>query len=166
MVNPEEIYQEIIYLLDASKVKYKLFYHRAAFTYKELTEVQKEAGFFGTEGKCMVLKVKDNNFLVYITLHGKRLDFEAIKKYLNINKIQLASPDELKEYFGAEPGCAYPFGFDDKFNIYIDPEIYRQEWLLFSPVYPSKTIQIKGQELRKIFNMLENEIQEVTTFNQ
>jgi|SRR3989344_1068851 len=165
MVNSEEVYENLISLLDENGVEYKLFNHRAALTYEDLLEVQKENGFFGTEGKCMVLKI-DERFVVYVTLQGKRLNFEMIKESLGVDKVRLATPEELKEYFGAEPGCAYPFGFSKEIEIFIDPEVYKQDWFLFSPVLPTKTVQAKGADLRKVFAVLENKVTEVTSFNQ
>ncbi|MBI2086330.1 YbaK/EbsC family protein [Candidatus Daviesbacteria bacterium] len=165
MIDPEKTYLEVIKLLDENQVSYKLFSHKAALTYEDLAQAQKETGFFGTEGKCMVIKV-DDKFIVYATLQGRRLNFDAIKNALHANKLRLASPEELKEYFGAEPGCAYPFGFSKDIDIFINPEIYKQEWLLFSPVLPTKTVQAKGEDLERVFDNLPNKVTEVTYFNQ
>lgn len=146
-----------------SNAKYKLYTHRPALSYEDLDKVRKETGFVGTEGKCLVLKA-DNKFIVFITLYNKKANFDKIKEKLNVKKIRLASKEELKEQFGAEPGCAYPFGFDSNVDIYIDPQIYDQEWFLFSPAVPTKTIQIRGLDLKKIFNSLQNKITETTLF--
>ena len=54
MTDQNNIYQKIINLLDENRVEYKLFSHKEALSYEELAEVQKEAGFIGTE----VLSVK------------------------------------------------------------------------------------------------------------
>lgn len=156
---------DLIKLLDENQVNYKLFTHKAALTYEDLAEVQKETGFFGTEGKCMVIKA-DEKFIVYVTVQGKRLNFDSIKNYLDAGKIRLATAEELKEYFGAEPGCAYPFGFSKDIDIFTDPEIFKQEWLLFSPVLPTKTVQAKGVDLKRVFDNLPNKVTEVTNFNQ
>lgn len=164
MENTIELYDKLIGLLDNNHVEYKLFSHKEALTWEELAEVQKETGFFGTEMKCMVLKA-DDIFFVYITIQGKRINFDVIKEKLNVKKVRLSTPEELYEYFGAKPGCAYPFGFEAKYNIYVDPEIYKQEWLLFSPVVPTKTVQAKGADLKKVFDSLENKVEEVTDFN-
>ena len=165
MVDPNIAYEKLISLLDSNKVEYKLFSHREALTWEELEAVQKETGFFGTEMKCMVLKAGDK-LIVYITLQGKKVNFDAVKETLGVHKVRLSTPEELREYFGAKPGCAYPFGFDSQYDIYVDPKIYEQEWMLFSPVVPTKTIQAKGSDLRNVFNSLENKVEEVTNFNQ
>ena len=164
MTDQNNIYQKIINLLDENRVEYKLFSHKEALSYEELAEVQKEAGFIGTEMKCLVLKV-DDKFIVYITLQGEKINFNVIKERLKINKAKLCSPEDLHECFGAKPGCAYPFGFDDQFDIYVDPKIYTQDWLLFSPIFPTKTIQARGGDLRKVFDNLKNIVQEVSDFN-
>lgn len=165
IVNSEEAYLELIRLLNENEVEYKLFNHKAALTYEDLAEVQKETGFFGTEGKCMVLR-GDDKFVVYVTTQGNRVNFDAIKEVIGVNKVRLATPEELKEYFGAEPGCAYPFGFDKRYDLYVDPKIYEQEWFLFSPVLPTKTVQAKGADLKKVFDNIDNKVTEVINFNQ
>lgn len=47
----------------------------------------------------------------------------------------MASDEELAEVF-AEPGNAYPFGFDACVRTIVDSAVYGQEWLLFSPCCP------------------------------
>ena len=165
MVDSNLICNKLIGLLDDNHVDYKLFSHKEALTWEELEEVQKETGFFGTEMKCMALKAGEK-LIVYITLQGKRVDLDAIKTKLDVNKVRLSTPEELNEYFGAKPGCAYPFGFDSQHDIYVDPKIYEQEWMLFSPVVPTKTVQAKGSDLKKVFDSLENKVEIVTNFNQ
>lgn len=165
MVDPNEQCKKLIKLLDDSRVEYKLFEHRVALTYEDLAAVQKETGFFGTEGKCMVLKAGDD-FIIYVTLQGKRTNMESVKEILGVSKIKLATPEELKEFFGAEPGCAYPFGFDKKYAVFVDPKIYEQEWFLFSPVLPTMTVQAKGSDLKRVFSNLENQVKEVSDWNQ
>ncbi len=164
-IDAQNIHDKLIALLDSNKVQYKLFTHEVALTYEDLVNVQKEAGFFGIEAKCMVLKT-DSNFIIYITIQGKRVDFDSVKTMLNVTKLSLATPEDLNKYFGAQPGCAYPFAFDDKYDIYVDPIIYTQDWLLFSPVLPTETIQAKGQDLKRVFDSLKNKVHEVTSFNQ
>ena len=164
MIDQNQIYEKIIQILDDNKVEYKLFSHQEALTYEDLAKIQKETGFIGTEMKCLVLKANDT-FFVYITLQGEKVNFDTIKEKLGVNKIKLCSSDELQEYFGAKPGCAYPFGFSVQYDIYVDPRIYNQEWLLFSPMLSTKTVQAKGSDLKIVFDNLDNKVEEVINFN-
>lgn len=161
----QEIFQKLINLLDTSQADYKLYSHRSALTYDDLAAVQKEAGFFGTEGKCLVLKANDK-FIVYVTIAGNKINFKRVGETVSAKNIRLATAEELKEYFVAEPGCAYPFGFAADIDIYVDPVIYQQEWFLFSPVLSTKTVQVRGADLKRVFSNLPNRVTEVTDFNQ
>lgn len=165
MINPNDVYQKFIHLLDSNNVNYKLFNHKPVFNYEDSLEVQKETGFVGTEGKCLVLKT-DGKFIVYITKQGNRVNFDKIKEALEVSKIRLATAEELKENFAAEPGCAYPFGFDKVVDIFVDPKIFEEDWMLFSAVLPTVTAQIKGSDLKNVFKNLVNKVTEATNFNQ
>lgn len=164
MVDPNAVYKSVIEILDKNGVDYKLFEHRAAFTYEDLALAQKEVGFFGTEAKCLVIKA-DERFVVYVTLQGNKINFNSVKKFLETRKVRLATAAELKENFGAEPGCAYPFGFGGQFDIFVDPKIYGEEWLLFSPVLPTKTVQARGADMKKVFGGLENKVAVISDFD-
>ena len=164
MVDQNIVYQNIINILNQTHAEYKLFQHRPALTYEDLALVQKEAKFIGTESKCLVLKT-DNDFIVYVTIQGNKVNFDQIKNQLTLKKVRLALPEELMDNFGAEPGCAYPFGFDSKYKIYLDPIIYDQTWLLFSPLYPNKTVQVTGHSLKTVFQNLPNPVIETKDFN-
>ena len=163
MIDSEEVCGKITGLLDSSGAEYKLFSHKPAFTYAELEQARKETGFFGTEGKCLVLKTGES-FVVLVTIFSKKVDFNKVKEKLGISKIRLAAKEELKERFGAEPGCAYPFGFESEFGIFVDPEAYSQEWFLFSPAVPSRTVQVRGADLKKVFGSLPNRVSETGEF--
>ena len=165
MNNSDTYYQNLLKLLVDNNVEYRHFHHQPAYTYEQLLDAQKQTGFFGTEGKNMVLKT-DEKFIVYVTIQGKRLNFDKVKETVGANKVKLATPEELKTTFGAEPGCAYPFGFNSDVPIYVDPIIYEQEWFLFSPVYPDQTIQAKGADLKNVFNALTNKVVETSSFSQ
>jgi len=164
MINPINIKNTIISLLDKEQIDYKLFEHKPVLSYEDSVEVQREAGYEGTEGKSLVLKT-DDTFIVYVTIMGKKVNFAVIKETLGVKKIRLATPEELQEHFGAVPGCAYPFGFDETYAIYVDPTIYEQPWFIFSPALPTYTVQVHGEDLKKVFNILPNKVTEVKTFN-
>jgi Ala-tRNA(Pro) deacylase len=158
MINSQEIYKKVIQILDENNVEYKLFSHDPILSYDDSVRIQKTVGYVGTESKTLVMKA-DDSFIVYVTVQGKKVDFDLIKEKLGVKKVRLALPEELMEFFGALPGCAYPFGFDSKINIYVDPIIFDQDWLIFSPVIPIKTVQAKGLDLESLFNGLENKVE-------
>lgn len=164
MVDATSVKNKIITLLDERYVTYKLFQHKPILSYEDAENAQKKYGWTGTEGKSLVIKA-DDSFIIYFTLQGQKVNFDRIKTMVGLKKVRLASAEELEENFGAVPGSAYPFGFDEKFAIYIDPAVYKQEWVVFSPCLPTFTVQAKGNELQKVFTSLKNTVTETEEFN-
>ncbi len=156
MVDPHAAYEEILRLLDDAATPYRLYHHRPVLSYEEAELARQEAGFEGTEGKVVICRV-DDGFAVYVTLQGRRLRQRAMKQLLGVRKVRLATVDELRETFGAEPGCAYPFGFDSDIPIVLDRTIYDEEWLLFSAALSTTTIQLRGHDLRSFVGHLPNQ---------
>ena len=164
-LTPQSARQSMIDLMDAVGADYKVYTHRPIRNYDDAELARQESGFFGTESKSMVMKSGDSVF-VYVTLAGRRVDIKAIRAHLGGPKPKIVGDEELGERFAAEPGAAYPFGFADDVAIYVDPAIYAEEWLLLSLVLPTETVQIRGEDIRKIFDSVPNTVEEVTMFNQ
>ncbi len=155
----------MIDLLDAAGGTYHVYQHRPIRNYDDAELARQESGFFGTESKSLVLKSGDT-YLVYFTLAGNRIDLKAIRAHFGGPKPKIVSDAELWDHFVAEAGAAYPFGFDDRYPIYVDPAIYNEEWLLLSLVLATETVQVRGTDLRRVFEIVANPVEEVTTFNQ
>ncbi len=140
-----------------------MFHHRPVRTYDDAAQAREEAGFVGTEGKCPVLRVGDG-LAVCTTLQGRRVDLDRLRDHLGVRKVRLATPDELRTHLAAEPGNAYPFGFDSSVRIIVDPAVYAEEWLLFSPALATVTVQVRGRDLRWLFRGLSNLTEELPPF--
>ncbi len=163
-LTPEIARQRMIDLLDAAEADYTVYTHRPIRNYDDAELARRESGFVGTESKSLVLRSGDD-VLVYVTLAGRRVDFKAVRAHLGGPKPKILTDDELWSRFAAKPGAAYPFGFDASVRIYVDPEIYSEEWLLLSLVLPTETVQVRGGDLRRVFANVANPVEEVTTFN-
>ncbi len=163
-IDSKQIKENIIALLNEYKVTYQLFQHDQILSYEDAQREQQKYGWTGTEGKSLVINA-DGMLLVYFTIQGQKVNFDKIKEILGTKKVRLATSEELIEYFGAVPGCAYPFGFDEQFEIYVDPAIYEQAWVIFSPCLPTFTVQAKGNELNRIFSNVKNKVTETNIFN-
>lgn len=161
---PELARQRMIDLMDAVDAEYKVYTHRPIQNYDDAELARQESGFAGTESKSLVLK-SGEDIIVYVTLAGRRVDFKAVRAHLGGPKPKILADEELWSRFAAEPGAAYPFGFDKDVRIYVDPDIYGEEWLLLSLVLPTETVQIPGEDIRKVFAKVANPVEEVTTFN-
>lgn len=146
--------------LTRANATYHLYEHRPVLSYEDAELARQESGFTGTESKSMVLR-SGENLLVYVTLAGKRVDFKAMRAHLGGPKPKLVTDDDLREHFGAEPGNAYPLGFDSAIPVAVDPEVFAQEWVVFSPAVPTETVQVRGEDLRGVYALLGNPLEEI-----
>lgn len=162
---PTAARQRMIDLMDTVGASYHIYTHRPIRNYDDAELARQESGFRGTESKSLVLK-SGGTVYVYVTLAGRRVDMKAVRAHVGGRKPKIVGDAELWERFAAEPGAAYPFGFDADIPIYVDPAIYDEEWLLLSLVLPTETVQILSEDLRKVFAHVANPVEEVTTFNQ
>lgn len=163
MIDPQRVYDEIVRLLDDAGFEYRLYHHRPVLSYDQAELARQEAGFEGTEGKVVVCRA-DEGFAVYVTSQGQRLDQRTVRRLLDVKKLRLATAEELRVTFGAEPGCAYPFGFASEIPIVVDVALYDVEWLLFSAALPTTTIQVRGRDLRTLVAQLPNRTLEHVTY--
>lgn len=163
-LTPESAKQRMLDQMDVVGADYKIYTHRPIRNYDDAELARQESGFSGTESKSLVLK-SGEDVIVYVTLAGRRVDFKAVRSHLDGPKPKILGDEELWSRFAAEPGTAYPFGFDEEVRIYVDSAIYDEEWLLLSLVLPIETVQIRGADIRKVFAHVANPVEEVTTFN-
>lgn len=118
-LTPEVARQRMLDTLTAAEATFHHFVHRPIRSYEDAELARQESGFIGTESKSMVLRSNDDVF-VYLTLAGNRTDLKTIRAYIGGPKPKILTAEELQERFAAEPGAAYPFGFDADVRIYID----------------------------------------------
>lgn len=163
MPDPEAIRDAILDRLDAAGGAYRLFAHRPIVSDAGAAAVRLERGFVGTEGKCPVLKVGDR-FAVCTTLEGRRAGDPRGAARLGGGKARLATAALLRDCFGAVPGCAYPFACDPAVAVVVDPAVFAEPRLLFSPALPTQTGEVRGADLAGVFAALPNRTETVDAF--
>ena len=103
------IEKQIKEYLDGKKVKFEEFEHDSAFTCKE------QAKALGIEekeiAKSLLFKVdgNKNHFVLVIAPGNKSVNAKLLKEKMHAHTFELASPEEVKEIAGCEPGAVYPF---------------------------------------------------------
>jgi Ala-tRNA(Pro) deacylase len=157
VIEPHDTYQTICTLLDELRVEHHLFHHRPVLSFADAHAVRREVGYAGSESKSLVIRTADG-FAVATTTEE---DLKRVRAHLGGGKVRLATPSELRDHFGAEPGCAYPFGFAPDIPILVDPAIFEPEWLLFSPAVPTATVQVRTRDLRRLYAALPNPVAEL-----
>ena len=146
-------------LLREHGVEHEVFDHRPVRDYADADAARREAGFAGTDGKSLVFRDR-LGFAVFTTLVGRRADVPGLRAALGGGRLRLATAEELRREVGAEPGCAYPCGFAPEIRVVVDPAVYAEPWLLFSPGDPTRTVRLRGEDFRRLVAGLPNPVHE------
>ena len=151
------VYNNIKTLLDQNHIQYEEFDHAPILSYEDAEREKARLGWTGIESKNVFMKGNDDQYYIYVTTQGEKVDFKKLKELLGV-KLSIASGDDVKTVAECVPGCVSPFGFSEKIIILIDPKIYTHTHYLFSPGITTKTILLNIQTLAPIFNTLPNKV--------
>ena len=153
----EDLYSNIIALLNEHNISYREFDHDPILSYEDAEREKQRLGWNGVESKNVFLKGANGQYYLYVTTQGKRVDFSQLKE-LTGTKTSIASEDDVRNVIMCVPGCVAPFGFCKEITIIIDPRIYEHTDYLFSPGVTTKTIQTNIQDVKSIFSCLPNKV--------
>jgi Cys-tRNA(Pro) deacylase len=102
--------------------------------------------------KSLVLKTKEEKFLVLILPGDKKLDWKLLGQQLKTKKLEFAKPEEVLQVVGCEVGCVPPFGHLTDLPIYMDKELLKKDVLYFNPGVHNKSFKVRAWDLRKLCN--------------
>ncbi|MDN6626446.1 MAG: YbaK/EbsC family protein, partial [Pisciglobus halotolerans] len=87
----------------------------------------------------------------------KNIDFKHIKKVVG-EKASIVKPDEMEKVTGQKVGAVTPIGYEPSIPVIVDEALFEQEKLVFAPARPDQTMVILAKDLKKIINLLGNEL--------
>ncbi len=151
--------QELIMsYVNQAKAKYEDYTHATILDYETSRIIGAELGWNATESKSILLKSKkDEQYYIFVTTEDVRVDNKKLKQMLG-KKVSLCSRDEVIDKTGCLPGCVPPFGYSKDYSLIIDEEIFNHKQLIFSPAVSNRTIIIDVPDIKKVLNILPNDI--------
>jgi len=151
------LYDRNIALLKSSGVTYREVEHEVVLSYETAARVRQRFGLTGVESKSLLLRLKDGRYCMFVSVEGKRADFNKIKDLVG-SKPSLCTDEELVEQTGCVPKCACPFGHEERIILIIDSAIFNYAKFLYSPGIPERTVEIATADLEKIITGLPNPV--------
>ncbi len=151
-------YENIITILKKLEIEFKEIDHEESHSCDESKALRSQAGLSGIGSKNIVFHCKGNFYLV-TTEGDTQIKARNFKHEFGSKDIRFASQDEITSLTQANIGSIPPFGFNNsELPVYVDAHIFEHEYFCFNPSIPTKSIQIKTADLRKIYDSLENEV--------
>lgn len=122
--------EKIRSLLDTHGAQYREVHHSPTRTSGESAEARAEDLSVG--GKALLLKL-DDSFKLFVLSASSRVDSGKIKRRFRAKRIRFATPEELLELTGLEPGSVPPFGRPlFTVELFVDSTITRNDRIAFN----------------------------------
>lgn len=116
--------------------------------------------------KNMLLKNSNGrHFYLYILDGEKRADLKALAREMGDSRLSLATPGELKQLMGLDPGEVTPFALlndrEQKIKVLIDASVDDQGPLGFHPLVNTATVCISLSALHQFLHYCTHAFQQV-----
>lgn len=142
------IFEKLKKWLTEESILFKEVHHEITRTSEESAKARGEA--LSTGGKALVLKV-DDGFKLFVLSAAKKLNSNAIKKQFNAKKLRFATPEELLNITGLQPGSVPPFGKPlFELDLFVDTSIIQNPKIAFNAGSLTDSIIMKVEDYLKM----------------
>lgn len=145
--------KKVLELLTSLSIEYDMMQHRAAFTVKDMDELNLDLYGYG----CKNLFVRDSagkRFFLIVLGKDKRADLKDIQKQLGTSRLSFASEERLYEYLGITKGSVSALAIindhDLAVQMVLDQDLRGRERLGFHPNDNTATVWISFDSLIKV----------------
>lgn len=149
--------ENVFNILDKHNIKYSKYDHIAIFTTEEGEQIDKDIP--GKHCKNLFLTNKNKTKYFLVTLDkDKKADLEKISEFLNEKRLRFASPEDLNNYLGVNPGSVSPLGLINDIGhsvlFLIDQDLMNEEIICIHPNINTSTISMKVKDFERLINEL------------
>lgn len=144
----------LISYLEENNINFTIHTHIPVFTVAESKSVREKIP--GLHVKNLFLKDEKGNFYLYVCPAEKQANLKALRKFLNVKKIQFGSPEELHSQLKISPGSVSLFCmiYSKDTLLIIDNEVYFAEKAGFHPNNNTATLVLENKDIKKFINSL------------
>ena len=152
------ILENILETLKKLNINYDLIEHEATTSCEHSKELREKAWLVWIWSKNIIFHAKWNFYLVTTTWE-KDIKARKFKWEFWTKDIRFASQEEINNIKMWTIWSISPFWFENnEIKMYVDSEIFENEFFMFNPWVPEKTIRVKTADLKNIYMNLKNEI--------
>jgi Ala-tRNA(Pro) deacylase len=148
----DEAYRKLVALLDERGATYRVIEHEP----EGVTEVVSRLRGHDPRqaAKCIVVMVKVGKkvtrYAAAVIPGDRRVDFNKVKALFNGTYAAFASREVAEELAGTPVGTIPPFSFDERMELFVDPEVLQHSEVFFNAARLDRTIALSTKDYESI----------------
>lgn len=147
-------YEKLIALLDEHAADYRLIDHAPEGATEEVSRLRGHA--LDQAAKCIIVMVKIGKkikrYALVVVPGDKRIDLSKVKALYEGTYASFASPEIAEELAGSASGTILPFSFDERLELFVDPELLAHSEFFFNAARLDRSIALSTTDYRAIAN--------------
>jgi aspartyl-tRNA synthetase len=140
-------YERILNLLDENGVSFEHLAHIPGFSSEESARLRHTSIHQGA--KALVLQA-DKDYLLYVLPADLRADLGALKEFLKVKRLAMASAETVKIKTGLETGAVPPFGSAIGLKTYVDSRLGDNSEIAFNAGRHDRSIKMNYTDYLKL----------------
>ena len=134
--------------LDKKKIPYRVFTHPGPI--HSLEQAAQERGQLPEQVvRSIVFRVSEGNFVMVLAAGGQQISWQALREYLQVKRMTMASPKEILEHTGYVTGAVSPFGLPGAMRILADENVFLEEDVSIGSGVRYTTVILRSQDLKR-----------------
>ena len=135
-------------VLDALGVPYRLHIHPGEV--RSLAQAARERGLLsGQVVRSLLFRSENGEFVLVLAGGPARVSWRRLRRHLGVSRVTTASPSEVLEITGYEPGAVSPYGLRRVIRILADRGLRTQEALSVGAGIRNAGILLQRQDLER-----------------
>lgn len=105
--------------------------------------------------RSILFRLSQDAFILVLVAGPNQISWPALRQYLGVHRITLATPEEILRITGYEIGAVSPFGLNSTIRILADECVFVEEEISIGSGVRGSTIILRNCDLRKALPELE-----------
>ena len=147
----ESPHDAILRKLQQHGVSYEYIKHEPVFTSQEAAKIRSQDSL-SMNAKALILQADNSDYILAVVPGDKKLNLEALRKYLGVKRLAMASKKSVLSETGLEVGSIPPFGSVMKIKTYLDQDLAKNEKIAFNVGRHDRSVMMSYEDYLKVEN--------------
>jgi len=140
--------------LDAKHIAYRVFTHPGPIN--SLEQAARERSQRPEQVvRSIVFRLSDSKFVMVLVASAQQVSWPALREYLGVTRMTMASPEEVQFHTGYPPGAVSPFGLPKPMRVLVDRGVFQEEEISIGSGMRYTTVILGSEDLRRALEPVE-----------